>query len=147
MADITTRIFNLNPASPPAMGLTTPTASAFRIQEVDGHVALTLSIPQVCSSIIHNIGQGANNILHALPTAAYGYSFIAVVGETQAANKWGFTAYAGQYIYLDGTIGAAAGSVKFAAPVVGDFMTLFTFKRAADYAWICKTGYGSVTAE
>jgi len=116
-------------------------------KEVDGHATLNLTAKDVKSTIIHNVGQGTNDVIHNLPTAAAGYSFIAAVGESQASNKWGFKAAAGEYIYLDGDIGSAAGTVKFAAPTVADYMTFFTFKRASDYAWICKTGYGTVTTE
>lgn len=115
--------------------------------EVDGHSALTLTGAQVSSTIIHNVGQGAVDVIHNLPTAIAGYNFIAAVGEAQAANKWGFKAYAGEYIYLDGVIGAAAGTVKFAAPAIGNYFVFFTIKRAADYAWICKTGLGTPGVE
>jgi hypothetical protein len=122
-------------------------ADIVKLVEVDGKSALTISEDQCTSTEIHNVGQGANDVVHNLPSAVAGLSFIATVGETQAANKWGFKAYAGQYIYLDGTIGGAAGTVKFAAPAVGNYATFFTFKRASDYAWVCKTGNGTVTTE
>jgi hypothetical protein len=115
--------------------------------EVDGHSTLTLTSSQVSSTIIHNVGQGASDVVHNLPTAAAGYSFIAAVGEAQAANKWGFKAAAGEIIYLDGVAGAAAGTVKFAAPAVGNYFTFFTIKRASDYAWICSTGMGMPSTE
>jgi len=120
---------------------------AVRFMEIDGHTALTLTPAQVSSTTIHNVGQGTNDVVHNLPSATLGYSFVAAVGEAQAANKWGFKAPSGEYIYLDGTIGASGGTVKFATPAVGNYMTFFTFKRASDYAWICKTGNGSVTTE
>jgi hypothetical protein len=115
--------------------------------EVDGHAVLTLTASQVSSTIVHNVGQGANDVIHNLPAAAAGYSFIAAVGESQAANKWGFKAAAGEYIYLDGVIGSAAGTVKFAAPSIGNYFTFFTVKRASDYAWVCSTGLGTSSAE
>jgi hypothetical protein len=115
--------------------------------EVDGHAALTLTGAQVSSTTIHNVGQGTNDVIHNLPSAAAGYNGIASVGEAQASNKWGFKAAAGEYIYLDGVIGAAAGTVKFAAPAVGNYFTFFTIKRAADYAWVFKTGLGTPGVE
>ena len=118
-----------------------------RFAEIDGSTALTLSSSQVSSTVIHNVGQAAADVLHTLPTAAAGQSFVATVGTTQAANKWGFTAQVGNYIYLDGVIGSSGGTVKFAAPTIGDYMMFFTIKRASDYAWVCKTGYGTVTTE
>lgn len=129
--------------SVPSFDITTFTA---KLAEVDGHTALTLTGAQVSSTVIYNTGQAASDILHNLPTAAYGYSFIATVGTAQGSNYWGFKAADGEYIYLDGTIGSSGGLVKLAAPAVGDYMTFFTFKRASDYAWVCRTGNGVVTA-
>lgn len=121
----------------------TGTASS-KILEVAGHAAIGLSAAQVSSTIIYNTGQAAANIQLTLPAAAAGYSFIATVGTTQAANTWKFTAAANDKIYLDGVAGTDNQSA-IVTPAIGNFITCLTFKTD-NYDWICKSGVGIWTA-
>jgi hypothetical protein len=115
--------------------------------QVDGHTdATVLTAAQVSGTVIHNVAQGANNVHLHLPTAALGYSFVAVVGETQAGNTWKFQADTSDKIYLDGVAGTDNQSA-IVTPAIGDYATFFTFKSGASTVdWICKSGYGSWSA-
>lgn len=95
--------------------------------EVDGHASGDLSVAQCTGTIIHNIGQGANDITLNLPAAAPGMSFVAHVGEP-SANFWKFTAPTSGRMIVDGV--SALTSAYFATPAIGDFFTAFTMKAA-----------------
>jgi hypothetical protein len=116
------------------------------ITEIDGSTSGILSIPDVAGTIISNVGQGASDVALALPQAAVGYSLIATVGTAQAGNTWKLTAFPGDKIYLDGVAGTDGQSVVV-TPVVGDYITLISFKTGAStYDWLAKTGSGTWTA-
>ncbi len=101
--------------------------------EVDGSTALSLTAAQVSGTIIYNTGQGVNDINHTLPEAAAGYSFVAFVGESQAAKYWRFTANTtptpDDFMCLDGTCDKTYVSV--AAPTRGNTLTCWTGKMAS----------------
>lgn len=116
------------------------------ITEVDCSSGVSLSAAQVCGTILTNAGQGAADVQNTLPAAAAGYSFVAIMGTTQAANTWKLTAGAGDKIYLDGTAGTDAQSVII-TPTVGDYITVVSFKSSGStYDWIARTGVGTWTA-
>jgi hypothetical protein len=91
---------------------------------VDGHAALSLSAAQVSGTMIYNTGQGPNDISHTLPATAAGYSFIADVGESQAAKYWRFTAATAGTMCLDGV--CEKNYVQFATPMRGNSFVCYT---------------------
>ena len=96
--------------------------------EIDGHIGLILTAPQVSSTVIYNTGQGPNDVNHTLPTAASGYFFTAQVGESQAAKYWRFTAASAGTMCLNGT--CDKNYVSLAAPTRGDQLECRTIKMA-----------------
>jgi hypothetical protein len=120
--------------------------------EVDGHTNGTnLTATQVSSTIIHNIGQGANAVTLNLPTAAKGYSFVLQCGEAQTSHRWRVRAGASDLIYLiaaAGTITAGNnnGYVGIDSPAIGAALVCWTVKTDA-YDWACKPIAGTWTAE
>lgn len=114
--------------------------------EVDGHSSGALTAAQCSGTIVYNTGMGAGDVALTLPAAAAGYSFVAVVGTTQGANTWKFTADTNDKIYLDGVAGTDNQSA-IVTPTIGDYASFFTFKSGAStYDWICRSGYGTWTA-
>ncbi len=107
--------------------------------EVDGHTNNTnLTAANVSNTVIHNVGQGANDVNLNLPTAAAGYDTILEVGEA-SSNYWRFTAAATDKIYLDQTAGADNGYINLATPAVGSRIRVYTFKNGAAYDWAADT--------
>jgi hypothetical protein len=109
--------------------------------EVDGSAHLTLTAAQVSNTVIYNTGQTTADIVHHLPTAAAGYSFLATVGTAQT-NHFGVQADTNDKIYLVAAAGTvAAGSdnaaVVMVAAQVGQSFACWTFKTDA-YDWMCK---------
>lgn len=116
------------------------------VTEVDCSSGVSLSAAQVCGTILTNAGQAAANVQNTLPAAAAGYSFVAIMGTTQAANTWKLTAGAGDKIYLDGVAGTDAQSV-IVTPAVGNYITVVSFKSSGStYDWLARTGTGTWTA-
>lgn len=104
------------------------TAPPITIKEIDGHAALSLTAAQVSGTNIYNTGQGPNNVNHTLPACAAGYNFNALVGESQAASYWRFTAGTAGTMCLDGTCGK--DYVSFATPVQGNALSCVTMPYA-----------------
>ena len=130
----------------PYTGYEIPMSDAEVVSHVDGSSSGSLSAANVSGTVITNYGQAASDVALALPTAASGYSFVGVVGTTQAGNTWKFTADTSDKIYLDGVAGTDNQSV-IVTPAVGNFITLFTFQTGAGaYDWIAVTGNGTWTA-
>jgi hypothetical protein len=107
----------------------------------------TLTVAEVKGMQISNYGQGAENNLQGLPTAAEGMSFAAVCGTAQAAHYFRFQAAANDKFYLDGVAGSDNGSVSIAAPVVGATIYFFTFQTGATaWDWYASTIAGNWVA-
>lgn len=96
---------------------------------VDGSTGLTLSAAQVSDTIISNTGQGVNNVNHALPTAAAGYHFKSIIGETQGASYFRFTRSGSDTIIADGTSGKTY--INEASPSQGDAIEFYTLQVAS----------------
>jgi|GEM_PF-5314945 hypothetical protein len=94
-------------------------------REVDGHASGSLSAADVLRTIIHNIGQGANDVELTLPAAAAGMKFRAAVGEP-SANAWKFTAAVAGTMVVDGAYGK--DYAQYATPGLGNFFDAFTVK-------------------
>lgn len=110
-----------------------------------------LTAAQVSNSIISNIGQGAVDLVHELPAAAAGLSFVLSVGTTDAAsNHFGVQAAANDCFYLIGSDGsitkyADARAVVFTvASDVGQSAACWTFCTGLSgsacnaWDWQCK---------
>jgi hypothetical protein len=107
----------------------------------------TLTVAEVKGMQISNYGQGAENNLQGLPTAAKGMSFAAVCGTAQAAHYFRFQAAANDKFYLDGVAGSDNGSVSIAVPVVGATIYFFTFQTGATaWDWYASTIAGNWVA-
>lgn len=122
-------------------GTATLSGKSYVTLEVDGSSSGSLTADQVSNSIVYNTGQGASDVALGLPTAAYGYSALFLVGTAQT-NKWGVQADTNDKIYLlnsDGTISAGAdnGYARMTNAQVGQSFACWTFKTDA-YDWMCK---------
>ena len=116
------------------------------IDTIDGGTAdLVLTPIQVYGSQIINIGQGANNRNHTLPSPAKSMSFSGVVGEDQASNYFRFTTAATGTLCLNGTCGK--DYVSIAAPTRGATVrcesVLMVYNAVQTYCWNCKSDIGS----
>ena len=110
--------------------------------EVDGHVSVALSAANMQNSIIHNIGQGANNVNLTLPEVAVSYGFILQCGET-SANYLRVTAATAGTMIVDGISGK--NYAQFLTPTIGNYLIGFAIKTVTGYAWVISTGAGAVT--
>ncbi len=108
----------------------------------------TLTAAQVSGTVLTNFGQGAEDVQIKLPTAAAGYSFVAVMATAPSGNTWKVTADTNDKIYLDGVAGTD-GQSAIVTPSVGNFITFFSFQTGESpdtYDWIAQTGQGTWTA-
>lgn len=120
---------NCTLSTPPAIGGTTANTVQRTQKIIDGSTGLTLSAAQVSDTIISNTGQGVADVNHALPTAAAGYHFKAIIGETQGANYFRFTRSGSDTIIADGVTGKTY--INEVSPTQGDQLELYTLQVAS----------------
>lgn len=119
------------------------TALAVPLASTDGHTTGSLTAGQVTNGIIDNVGQANTACDLALPAAAAGLNFIMVAGEASTA-AWRIRAAAADKFYLNGVAGADNGYVGIAAPAVGSYLSVFSFKTGANtWDWMAVVGNGN----
>jgi hypothetical protein len=95
-----------------------------------------LTATECTGRIISNYGQ-TDDCVYVLPAAAAGYNFLVVL-TTTVAKYLIVRPASGEYMYLDGAIGAATKGAKLVACTIGNSASFYSFKSgASSYAWGC----------
>jgi hypothetical protein len=111
----------------------TLTAPIITNPEVDGSVTAdwTALPAKVSGTMIHNCGQAGVAATLTLPTAAYGYSFVATVCEPSLTGTWKFLCSGTDHMTVDEVKGKHYVE-RLTTKVEGDSVTCWTAKRAND---------------
>jgi hypothetical protein len=135
-----------DPASPGAIGETTPATIRSLLKEVVKTSTGNLSAAEVSGTLINNYGQ-ADDCALTLPAAASGLSCLVVCG-TAVAKYLRIKGGASDKIFLDGTAGANGEYIGLAAAVQGAAVSLASFQTGAEsFEWLATTISGTWEAE
>ena len=114
----------------------------------DARDGLSLTTAECTNTFIVNSGQYVGSIHIHLPNIGPG--LYTMVQMTEAGHGWKIYAHlAGtDRIYFDGTLITANWGVGITSSIVGNFLTIFSFRSSAapGYSWIFETGRGLWTA-
>lgn len=111
------------------------------LQGISGGSGRSLSSGEVYSSIISNVGQTTAADLQ-LPAASGGMNFMLTVGAA-SGYAWRIRAGATDKIYFNGTAGIDNGYVGTTTPVVGSYLSVFSFQTgASSWDWMAVSGSG-----
>lgn len=111
------------------------------LQEKSGASSKTILSNEAINAVYDNVGQVAASDL-LLPTAFAGGNLLLVCGAA-TAYAWRVRAGVADKIYLNGVAGATNGYVGISTPVVGAYISLFSFKTGiGTYAWMAIVGNG-----
>jgi hypothetical protein len=122
---------------------TTIGATAIVYNGISGSATRELSIDDVSSTVITNLGQGAGDVALTLPTEEEGLQALFTVGVT-VAYKWGVKAPSGKTLTLIGasgtiTEGSTDGYLRMTLAQKGQSFACWTFKTGeSTYDWMCK---------
>ncbi|MFA6290129.1 MAG: hypothetical protein WC637_00030 [Victivallales bacterium] len=130
-------------ASPGAIGGTTAGTLRYILDEDVVTSSSTLTVNQVSGALINNYGQADDTVIY-LPTAAAGYNFTAIIGQT-VAKYLRIRAGAADKIYLDGAAGNDSGYVYVSYTTIGNALSCVAFQTDA-YDWYCATISGAWAA-
>jgi hypothetical protein len=105
-----------------------------------------ITADQMLDSVINNYGQGSVDNIQNLPPAAANLRATFDVGTDPGGTYiFGFRAYSGDKIYLDGT-GGSDGNGVYIEPTVGDKIVVEAFQTGAtSWDWIAITHHGTWT--
>ncbi len=117
-----------------------PTIGSSIVNGITKTADATLRPAEIMGTFISNLGQIAETTL-TLPTAAFGYNFVANVITT--GNALHFKASASDKIYLNGIALDDGDKVSLATPTAGDHITFWTFESSAGvWDWMGSPGIG-----
>lgn len=118
----------------------TATRAVAFADEILAPSTVTFTAAQLYGSRINNYGQTAIATI-TLPTAAEGMDTVFVFGTATSAT-YTVQATGTNAMYYSG---ATAAGVRIAAPAVGNYFVLYSFKTGASaWSWILKDGQGTI---
>lgn len=108
--------------------------------EILAPATVTLTAAQLYGTRVNNYGQTAIATI-TLPTVAEGMDTVFVFGTATSAT-YSVQATGANAMYYSG---ATSAGVRIAAPAVGNFFVLYSFKTGASaWSWILKDGQGTI---